>query len=114
MAYRRDRSRAGCSRRGWLAAVLGALAIAAPAGALDAEDVLHKSFDLAIVRPMNLAATAAGAGFFAISAPPLIAGAGVSSIWSGFEWPPANLQAAYDTFILAPYEYTFQRPLGDL
>jgi len=89
-------------RRG-AALALFALAVgalpAAPAAAVDYGEIGDKTFDVLVLRPLNAAAVLVGAGFFAISAP-LVA-------------PSGELATAFDVFVYAPYEYAFERPLGD-
>ncbi|MBW2270759.1 MAG: hypothetical protein JRH16_19535 [Deltaproteobacteria bacterium] len=57
------------------------------------------SFDVLILRPLGAAATAGGFGCFLIAAPLLA--------------PTQEVPYAWDTFVIGPYQYTAERPLGD-
>jgi len=72
---------------------------AEPAAAASDSNLGAKVFDAAVLRPLNGAALVLGTVFFAISAP-LVA-------------PGGNIATSWDVFVVAPYEYTVQRPLGD-
>lgn len=56
--------------------------------------------DLLVLRPLGMAATAVGFGFFLIAGP--------------LAAPTGQFGEAWDTFVISPYEFTFQRPLGEL
>ncbi len=85
----------------WLVAGL----LAAPAA--QADDGVFSSigsvgeavFDVIILRPLGAAATAGGFGVFLITAPLLA--------------PSREVPYGWETFVLGPYEYTVERPLGD-
>ena len=64
-----------------------------------AADIAKGAVDLAVLRPLGVIATGAGSVFFVASAP--------------FVAPSGNLSEAWDMFLYAPLEYTFQRPIGD-
>lgn len=76
-----------------------ALAVGPPASAVSAAGVAAGAVDVAVVRPLNIAALAAGAIFF-VATVPLVA-------------PFEGIKTAWTTFVYAPYEYTFRRPIGD-
>jgi hypothetical protein len=89
-----------------LAAGLMLVLSAAPAASAQQETlgsraagVAGDTFDLLVLRSMGLVATAAGAGFFLVSAP--------------FVAPFGNVSDAWDVFLYGPLDYTFRRPLGD-
>jgi len=56
-------------------------------------------FDVLILRPLGAAATAGGFGVFLITAPLLA--------------PSQEIPYGWDTFVVGPYEYTVERPLGE-
>lgn len=56
-------------------------------------------FDVLVLRPLGALATLGGAVFFAISVP-LVA-------------PSKNVDVTRDIFLLGPFDYTFERPLGE-
>ena len=56
--------------------------------------------DLLVLRPLGMAATAVGFGFFLIAGP--------------LAAPAAQFGEAWDVFVMSPYEFTFQRRLGEL
>jgi len=95
--------------RGLAAALLLSLSLAQPAVADDEEAVSagqHWSnageivFDVLVLRPLGAAATAGGFGAFLIVAPMLA--------------PSREISYGWDTFVLGPYEYTVERPLGEV
>lgn len=57
------------------------------------------SIDLIAARPLGLAATVLGTVVFVVSWP--------------FSALGGNSEEAWDTLVVSPAEYTFQRPLGD-
>jgi hypothetical protein len=71
----------------------------APEAGVSFEEVGAMTLDLLVLRPLGAAATVGGCGVFLITAPLVAASWGVGAAW--------------DTFVLAPGEYTFQRPLGE-
>ena len=95
------------------AAVILALATAGPAPGLPADAaggeqvragvVLQKigaaTLDVVVLRPLGAVATVAGFAFFLVSSPITAASQRIGTSW--------------DTLVLAPADYTFQRPLGD-
>ena len=58
------------------------------------------TFDLVVVRPLNLAGLAVGSAAFVLTSP--------------LVFPHEGLATSWDVFVYAPYEYIFRRPLGDL
>jgi hypothetical protein len=58
------------------------------------------AFDLVILRPMGIIATALGSITYVISLP--------------FSIPGGNQDEAYQKLVNDPASYTFQRPLGDM
>jgi len=96
-----------------VAAVILALATAGPALGAEQEavepdtaqagvawqEVGAGTLDVVVLRPLGAMATVAGFGFFVISSPIAAASQRIGLSW--------------DTLVLAPAEYTFQRPLGD-
>jgi len=56
-------------------------------------------FDAAVLRPLTALSIAAGVAPFLVSVP--------------FMAPTGRLGATWDLFVLAPYDYTFERELGD-
>ena len=58
------------------------------------------TYDVVVLRPLNVVATALGAAFFVVSLPLVAPFEGISESW--------------DVFVYQPYEYAFRRPLGDL
>lgn len=95
------------------AAVIVALATAGPALGLPADevepeaaqagvawqDIGAKTLDVVVLRPLAAVATVTGFGFFLVASPIAAASQRIGASW--------------DAFVLAPAEYTFQRPLGD-
>jgi len=95
------------------AAVILALATAGPAwgspadeaageqmqGGVAWQEIGAKTLDVIVLRPLGAIATVAGFGFFAVSSPIAAASQRIGASW--------------DTLVLAPVDYTFQRPLGD-
>ena len=95
------------------AAVILALATAGPAPGLPADAaggeqvgagvVLQKigaaTLDVVVLRPLGAVATVAGFAYFLVSSPITAASQRIGTSW--------------DTLVLAPADYTFQRPLGD-
>lgn len=61
-----------------------------------------QSFDLLLLRPMGLVATAGGVAFFVLSSP-------LTAVSTA-----TDFQTSWDIFIQAPWEFTTERPLGDL
>jgi hypothetical protein len=59
--------------------------------------------DILFLRTMGTAATAVGFGFFVCSAPFF-----GMAIWT----VPDGFRESWDIFVVAPVEYTFERPLG--
>jgi hypothetical protein len=57
------------------------------------------TFEVAILRPVGVAATAVGFVFFVASLP--------------FVSPNLEIKTSWETFVMAPAEYTFTRPIGD-
>lgn len=70
-----------------------------PAAGGVASSVGEKIFDVAVLRPLGVGATAGGMAFYLISVP--------------FVAPAMNLPVTWDIFVLGPYDYTFVRPLGE-
>ncbi len=64
------------------------------------EELGLKTLDAVVVRPLGAAASAAGLAFFLASLP-LVA-------------PARQIGTSWEIFVLAPVDYTFLRPLGDL
>lgn len=92
-------------RRAFVAiAVVTSLVVAAPTWAAEHDQVAAPSaaamvFDVAIVRPVSLVATVAGAGMFVVSLP--------------FSALGHNTDKAGQRLVAEPAKYTFTRPLGD-
>ncbi len=90
-----------------IAAALGAalvVSLSAPAAAQEADTVLgdrgsDMAADLLIVRPLGIVGTVIGAGLFVVSLP--------------FTLPTGSTGDAAREMIGEPFEYTFNRPLGD-
>jgi hypothetical protein len=61
-------------------------------------EVGAKAMDAVVLRPLGAAASVGGLAFFLVSSP-LVALSG-------------RLGTSWDVFVLAPVDYTFQRPLG--
>ena len=59
------------------------------------------AFDFVILRPLGIATTAIGCGFFIVSLP--------FTVWSG-----ERIKQSGHNFVGEPAAYTFVRPLGDL
>lgn len=98
----RRRSRPNASRL-LLAAVLALSLLSWPASSHASEGspgVGDRTFDALVLRPLGALGTAVGFGFFVCSLP--LAG------------PTLQLDVAWDTFVGAPFEYTFERGLGEL
>ena len=55
--------------------------------------------ELAFLRPLGAAATAAGVPMFIASAPLM--------------WPSGDFGWSWDVFVMAPFDYTFTRPFRD-
>ena len=55
--------------------------------------------ELALLRPLGAAATAAGLPMFIASAPLM--------------WPSGEFAWSWDVFVMAPFDYTFTRPFRD-
>jgi hypothetical protein len=91
-----------------LAAALAVAALtlsqAAPASAGAVEDVdshqVPVFVDLALMRPLGLAATAAGVAVF-------LPAAALTAIFHRESVP-----IVYDTFVRGPYDFTFRHPIG--
>jgi hypothetical protein len=56
--------------------------------------------DLLVLRPLGMAATGVGFGYFLVAGP--------------LAAPAGQFGEAWDFFVMSPYEFTFQRPLGEL
>lgn len=83
-----------------LALSLGlSLAGAAPAQAVSFTEVRDAAFDVVVLRPLNTAAVVLGSVFFVASVP--------------FVAPFVGVRSAWDVYVYAPYEYAFERELGD-
>ena len=92
-----------------LALAVGSLAVS-PALGLESDDDADEGFawsevpevavDLLVLRPLGTAASAIGLVFFAASAP--------------FTAPSGGIYTSWDVFVMAPVDYTFLRPLGEL
>jgi hypothetical protein len=65
----------------------------------DWSEVGAKALDLVVLRPLGALATLSGFAFFAISLPLVAPGGEIGTSW--------------DTFVMAPVDYTFVRPLGE-
>jgi hypothetical protein len=103
----------GRGARRLAAAVILVLAAAGPARGLPADEAGGRrvragvvwerigatTLDVAILRPLGAVAVVAGFGFFVVSSP--------------LAAPSQRLGTSWDAFVLAPTDYTFQRPLGD-
>lgn len=93
------------SRSAIVACLLGIAIASAPstAAAGSVGDAMVRgaevTYDVAILRPLNAAATVLGAGFFVVSLPLVAPFEGISTSW--------------DAFVYAPFEYTVLRDLGD-
>jgi len=77
---------------------------AAPALAMDCSDKARTdpdlmTADIALARPVGIAATVAGFAVFLVSSP--------------FSALGGNTDQAWDSLVAAPATYTFKRPLGD-
>ena len=59
------------------------------------------AFDLVILRPLGIATTVIGCGFFVISLPFTV-------------WTEERIKQSGHSFVGEPASYTFVRPLGDL
>ncbi len=62
------------------------------------KDPAVMTIDAAVVRPLGAVATVAGFAVFVVSSP--------------FSALGGNIQEAWDTLVVSPAEFTFQRPLG--
>jgi len=90
-----------------IGAALGAallVSLCAPAAAQESETVLgdrgsDMAADLLIVRPLGIVGTVIGAGLFVVSLP--------------FTLPTGSTGEAAREMVGEPFEYTFNRPLGD-
>jgi hypothetical protein len=90
------------------------LALASPgAQAATASDIGHgfakigeDAFDLVVLRPSGMVALAAGSIFFAATVPFVTPYHAVKGTVDG-------VRASYEVFVYPPYEYTFERDLGD-
>ena len=81
------------------AGLAASLAAAPPAAAVSVSEVADIAFDVAVLRPLNATSLVLGGVFFAVSGP-LVA-------------PFVGLDGAWDAFVIAPYEYTIERELGE-
>jgi hypothetical protein len=95
------------------AAAILALTAAAPAPGLQGDsaggeqvragvawgEIGAKTLDVVVLRPLGAAATVGGFALFLVSSPLTAASLRIGTSW--------------DTFVLAPADYTFERPLGD-
>ena len=57
-------------------------------------------FDVALVRPICIGATAVGLGLFIF--------------WAPFSFPFGTLKDSWNILVVKPANYTFKRPLGEL
>jgi hypothetical protein len=104
------------TRRSWPAALaLGlAFSLAAPGAHAARSDgflpgvkgVAEDAFDLAVLRPAGIVALAAGSVFFVASLPAV-------APYPAIKGSTEGIRGSYDVFVYPPYEYTFQRDLGD-
>jgi hypothetical protein len=85
------------------------LALATPAWALDDADISVGRrvgnagvvvFDVLVLRPLGAIATIGGFVAFLATAPMLA--------------PSQEIPYGWDTFVMGPYEYTVERPLGEV
>ena len=75
-----------------------------PAQAQDPRSYLSgagMAFDFVVLRPLGIATTAVGCGFFIATLP--------FTVWSG-----ERIKQSRHGFVVEPATYTFVRPLGDL
>lgn len=92
-------------RHAALVLVLSVAFLAAPAAQADdgvmsqVGSVGEAAFDVLILRPLGAAATVGGFGAFLLTAPLLA--------------PSWEIPYGWDNFVVGPYEYTVERPLGD-
>ena len=63
------------------------------------QEIGAKTLDVVVLRPLGAIAVVAGFGFFLVSSPLSAASRRIGQSW--------------DTLVLAPADYTVQRPLGD-
>ena len=62
-------------------------------------DVGRVALDVLLLRPLGVAASAAGLAAFVVSVPFVAASSGIRTSW--------------EAFVLGPTEYTFSRPIGE-
>lgn len=65
----------------------------------ESNDPMAMTLDLVIARPVGLVAMLAGTVLFVVSVP--------------FSALGGNTEEAWDSLVVSPAEYTFQRPLGE-
>ena len=65
-------------------------------------DAAVKTFDVVPIRMLSISAVAIGFGAFLVSVP---------LVGPGFQME--GIRNSWDYFVMAPVEYTFERPLGD-
>jgi hypothetical protein len=87
-----------------LALVVSLAAGARPAEAVTVTDVAAAAFDVTILRPLHVAALGLGSVFFVVSVP-------FVAPFHGADFQ--GVRSAWEVFVYAPYEYTFERKLGD-
>ena len=74
--------------------------------AVDWAEIGAATLDIAVLRPLGAIASATGFAFF-LASTPLVAPSGrIGTIGD-------RIGTTWDVFVLAPVDYTFQRPLGD-
>jgi hypothetical protein len=64
------------------------------------------AFDVVVLRPLSIAALAAGSAFFVASVP-------LVGPYEGVRGSTDGIRSSWQTFVYAPYEYTILRGLGD-
>lgn len=82
-----------------LAVVISLAGAVRPAEAVSATEIAAATYDVMLLRPVNAIALVLGSVFFVASVP--------------FVAPFVGVRNAWDVFVYAPYEYTFERDIGD-
>ncbi len=67
---------------------------------VDLYQVGASALDVALLRPLGILSVIGGFAFFAVSLP--------------FVAPTEHIETAWDIFVYGPYDYTVERPLGEL
>ena len=69
-------------------------------GGGDAAQIGASTLDVVLIRPLGALATAVGLSMFVVSSP--------------FVAPSRDFGTSWDIFVVGPFEYTFQRPVGSI